>query len=236
MAYVFVLNDDNCPTASHKETIMQRSKLVDDIWILVNPNYKFNDMSLFSVMMEYVLPVSKKYHTIELVKDEEGYKEYLKYVVPLDTNLSSEAGDVEFQLTFAFAGLDPEGEGVQKVRKTKTAKLHITPIAAWSDIIPDDALNSLDQRIIKIDAQIKHLGEVSDVLNKTKADNIKYDEDKNSLRLTANGNEIGDKVTLKDRTYDEDGVPVVDLDSTGDDGDEPNGDNDNDCENDVVEF
>lgn len=232
MAYTFVINDDNSIIATRKETIMQRSKLVDEIHFLVNPQYKLNDMSIFSVVLEYILPVSKKYRTIELVKDAEGYKEYLKYVVPLDTDLSSESGDIEMQLSFVFAGLDSDGLPIQKVRKTKVGKLHITPIAAWSDIIPDDALSSLDQRIIKLDAQIKQLNDVGDVLYATKADNIKYDENDNSLQLMAGRNEIGDKVTLKDGSACEDGVPVVDLDS----GQGGGGGGDIDTESDVVEF
>ena len=233
MAYTFVVNESNSVTASRKETIMQRSKLVNDIWFLVNPEYGFNDMTLFSVILEYVLPVSRKYRTVELTKDDEGYNGYLKYVVPIDTDLSSEAGDVEMQLTFAYVGLEPDGTSIQRVRKTKVCNLHVTPIAAWSDIIPDEALSSLDQRIIKIDAQIKHLNEMGDVFDKTKADNIRYDAVENSIQLTAKGKEIGDEVLLQGVSPD--GVPVIDLNGGSTSPDVPVVP-DGDCQNDVVEF
>lgn len=233
MAYTFVVNESNSVTASRKETIMQRSKLVNDIWFLVNPEYGFNDMTLFSVILEYVLPVSRKYRTVELTKDDEGYNGYLKYVVPIDTDLSSEAGDVEMQLTFAYVGLEPDGTSIQRVRKTMVCNLHVTPIAAWSDIIPDEALSSLDQRIIKIDAQIKHLNEIGDVLDKTKADNIRYDAVENSIQLTAKGREIGDEVRL--HGISPDGVPVIDLNGGSTSPDVPSVP-DEDCQNDVVEF
>ena len=233
MAYTFVVNESNSVTASRKETIMQRSKLVNDIWFLVNPEYGFNDMTLFSVILEYVLPVSRKYRTVELTKDDEGYNGYLKYVVPIDTDLSSEAGDVEMQLTFAYVGLEPDGTSIQRVRKTMVCNLHVTPIAAWSDIIPDEALSSLDQRIIKIDAQIKHLNEMGDVFDKTKADNIRYDAVENSIQLTAKGREIGDEVRLQDVSPD--GVPVIDLNGDSTSPDVPDVPAD-DCPNDVVEF
>jgi len=233
MAYTFVVNESNSVTASRKETIMQRSKLVNDIWFLVNPEYGFNDMTLFSVILEYVLPVSRKYRTVELTKDDEGYNGYLKYVVPIDTDLSSEAGDVEMQLTFAYVGLEPDGTSIQRVRKTMVCNLHVTPIAAWSDIIPDEALSSLDQRIIKIDAQIKHLNEMGNVLDKTKADNIRYDADENSIQLTAKGREIGDEVRLQGVSPD--GVPVIDLNGDSTSPDVPDVPAD-DCQNDVVEF
>lgn len=236
MAYTFVVNESNSVTASRKETIMQRSKLVNDIWFLVNPEYGFNDMTLFSVILEYVLPVSRKYRTVELTKDDEGYNGYLKYVVPIDTDLSSEAGDVEMQLTFAYVGLEPDGTSIQRVRKTMVCNLHVTPIAAWSDIIPDEALSSLDQRIIKIDAQIKHLNEMGDVFDKTKADNIRYDAVENSIQLTAKGREIGDEVRLQGGGgISPDGVPVIDLNGDSTSPDVPDVPAD-DCQNDVVEF
>lgn len=226
--YVFLLDKDNSLSASQREVIMQREKLVNEIWFLVNPEYNENDMSIFSVILEYVLPCSKRYHTVELVKDEEGYEEYLKYVVPLDTNLSSESGDIELQLSFIFAGLDADGNSIQKVRKTKTAKLHITPIAAWSDIIPDPALSALDQRIIKTDAQIKALNDYAEALSENNVDNIKYDETDDTLQLMSGDKEIGDKVSIKDML--DDGVPVVDF---GDEGQDIPVVDDND---DIIEF
>lgn len=238
MAYIFLLEDDNEIVASHREVIMQRSKLVDEVWFLVNPKYKTieNDMSIFSVMLEYLLPVSKSYHSLELVKDEEGYEEYLKYVVPLDTNLSAEAGDIQLQLTFVYVGLDADGKDVQKVRKTKPAKLHITPIAAWGDIIPDSALSALDQRIIKTQAQINELGYYAEIINQNQVDNLVYDDNSETLQLMAGDKGVGNKVSVRDML--EDGTPVVDLNSDSDN----NSDNNNncncgcDCEDDVVEF
>ena len=236
MAYIFLLENNNEIVASHREVLMQRSKLVDEVWFLVNPKYKTceNDMSVFSVMLEYILPTSKSYHSVELVQDKEGYKGYLKYVVPLDSNLSSESGDIQLQLSFVYVGLDADGNGIQKVRKTRPAKLHITPVAAWSDIIPDSCLLSLDQRIIAQTAQIKALADIATTLDNTKADNIKYDENENSLQLLSGNKEIGDKVTIK--TGEEslkDGVPVVDFGNISD-GDIPSEDEEDD--DNVVEF
>lgn len=239
MAYTFLLNDDNSLTASRREVIMQRSKLVDEVWFLVNPEYKTNEnnMSLFSVMLEYILPVSKEYHTLELIQDAEGYEEYLKYVVPLDTNLSSEAGDIELQLTFVFVGLDADGNGIQKVRKTIPSKLHITPVAAWSDIIPDSALSALDQRIIKTQAQINELGYYAEVISENQVDNLRYDDEAETLQLMAGANAVGDKISVKDML--DDGIPVIDFDYPSEDGDTDKDHEDGcgcGCEDNVVEF
>lgn len=238
MAYTFLLNDDNSIYASHREVLMQRSKLVDEIWFLVKPNYKTveNDMSLFSVILEYILPNSKSYHSLELIKNEEGYKEYIKYVVPFDTNLSSEAGDIQLQLSFIYVGLDADGKSIQKVRKTKSTTLHITPVAAWSDIIPDSSLAAIDQRIIKTQAQIKELGYYAEILSENQVDNLVYDKKSDYLQLMAGKKEIGDKVNVRDML--DDGIPVVDLDNnSSNSGTNNNGCNcDCDCEDNVVEF
>lgn len=235
MAYVFLLENDNEIFASRREVLMQRSKLVDEVWFLVNPKYKTceNDMSVFNVVLEYILPNSKSYHSLELIQDNEGYEEYLKYVVPLDSNLSSEAGDIQLQLSFVYVGLDADGNGVQKVRKTKPAILHITPIAAWGDIIPDASLAAIDQRIIKTQAQIKELEQLANVLDGNAAivDDLVYDEKDDTLQLSAKGVGVGSKVSVKEML--DDGSPVVDLNSQSEDESDDNNDSE---ENNVVEF
>lgn len=238
MAYIFLLENDNEIIASHREVLMQRSKLVDEIWFLVNPKYKTceNDMSVFSVILEYILPSSKSYHSIELVKDKEGYEEYLKYTVPLDSNLSSEAGDIELQLSFIYVGLNADGNGVQRVRKTRPAKLHITPIAAWSDIIPDASLAAIDQRIIMTQAQIKELGYYAEVLSENQVNNLEYNCESDTLQLMAGRKPVGNKVSVRDML--DDGIPVVDLNSgIGDNFNPDNNDNcDCGCEYNAIEF
>ena len=243
MAYTFLLGEDNCLVASRREVIMQRSKLVDEVNFLVAPEYKTveNNMSLFNVILEYILPVSKEYHTLELVQDPEGYQEYLLYKVPFDTNLSSEAGDIQMQLTFIYVGLDADGNDVQKVRKTKVGKLHVTPVAAWSDIIPDSALSALDQRIIKTQAQINELGYYAQVAMENQVDNLKYDDVSETLQLMAGKNKVGDAVSVRDMI--DEGSPVVDFESSAGSGstDNPNHDKncncgDCGCEDNVVEF
>ena len=233
MAYIFLLENDNEIIATHREVLMQRSKLVDEVWILINPEYKIseNNMSDFSVVLEYILPVSKSYHSLELVKAEEGYEEYLKYIVPLDSNLSSEAGDIQLQLSFISVELDADGNGVQKVRKTKPATLHITPIAAWGDIIPDASLSAIDQRIIMTQAQIKELGYLTEILSENQVDNLTYDDKSDTLQLMAGDKGVGDKVSVKDML--DEGSPVVDFDSNPED--KPNTDSGT-TESNVVEF
>ena len=69
--YTILVNQDNTMSTSVRERIMQRSKLVDSLHFLVDHIYKELDMSDFTVTMEYILPISKKYVTEILVKSNE---------------------------------------------------------------------------------------------------------------------------------------------------------------------
>ena len=214
MAYVILVNSDNSLTASKKERIMQRSKLFSNLWFLAEPTYKGYDMSLCTVVLEYVLPVSKKYESEILELSEVGYEEYLKYTLPFDTNLTSEPGKIELQLTFIYSDMDENGKSIQRVRKTSTCFVEILPISAWSDVVPDGALSAIDQRIIKLDSQLKEMADIGNAIIDTKADNIKYDKKTSALQLLSGAKEIGDAVII-----------------TNDDNDNPNS-----GETEVVEF
>lgn len=230
--YIIIVENDNSLYGSQKTKIMQREKLFNKLWILAPQYYNGYDMSQCTVTMRYLLPISKEFKTETLVLSEERYKEYLKYVLPIDTNLSKECGDIELNLTFTMVDVDNNGNVVQRVRKTDNHILHITKIPDWDSVIPDSALSALDQRILKIDAQMRAIEEANQIVADSKADNIKYNEDTNELQLLSGDKEIGNKVTLKTGdTSLEDGVPVIDFNSVsgGDDSTEDEEDN-------VVEF
>ena len=228
--YTILVNDNNELVTTVKERIMQRSKLVDELHFLANPTYKNVDMSNFTVTMEYILPVSREYKTETLVKSSALYKGQLEYVLPFDTCLTKEAGKIEIQLTFTKVEMDTDGKAKQMVRKAGPATVTIVPVTAWSDIIPDSALSALDQRLIMVDAMVQAANEMNYQMMNSKADDISYNEETNELQLLANGNAVGNKVTIKSTADLEDGVPVVDLSSSASEDTNPE-DDDN-----VVEF
>lgn len=194
--YTFLVNDDNSITASITERIMEKSKLVDSLHILVPETYNDIEMADFTVMMEYLLPISQKYKTEILTKSDELYKERLEYKLPIDTNLTSEAGKVEFQLTFTKIAMDSEGNTTQYVRKVGPASLTIIAISEWASIIPDEALTALDQRILALQAQANALNDMNNKILDNKADGLSYDSDRQTLQLTANGKNIGNTVII----------------------------------------
>lgn len=209
MPYVILVENDNSLYGSCKSRIMQKEKLFNKLWFLVPPHYNGYDMSQCTVTMRYVLPISKEFKTETLVLSDEKYEEYLKYILPVDTCLTKEWGDIELNLTFTMLDTDDNGNAIQRVRKTDNHLLHITQLPNWDSFVPDSALSALDQRILKQDAQMKALADLANTLEGNKADNLIYDENENTLQLSSNGEGIGNKVSVKDML--DDGVPVVDF-------------------------
>lgn len=238
MAYTIIVEDDNSLYGSCKERIIQREKLFNKLWFLVAPYYKGYDMSQCIVTMRYLLPISREFKTETLVLSEERYEEYLKYTLPIDTNLTKEFGNIELNLTFTLLDVDNDGNIVQRVRKTTNHILKITQIPDWDSIIPDSALAALDQRIIKQSAQIKALNDMNNTLNDAKADNLIYED--NKLQLVANGKKIGDAVGIEScNDCLEDGIPVVDFSNSTDfvtPDDSVDSDNGSNLNDNVVEF
>lgn len=233
--YVILVNDDDTLYGSKKERIMARSKCVDNLIFVADPIYRNTyDMTNATVVLEYLRPVSRKYETEILKLCDERYNGFLQYKLPFDTNLTAEHGSLELQLTFVYTDLDANGNSIQRVRKTSATTIEIIPISAWSDIIPDSCLSSLDQRLIKLDSQIRAIDEMNQIVADSKADNIKYDESENTLQLLSGEKEIGNKVTLKTSEVSlEDGIPVVDFGSISNDDNPSNEETEDDN---VVEF
>lgn len=83
---------------------------------------------------------------------------------------------------------------VQQLGKISKENTKIIPIDNWAEMIPDEALSSLDQRILELIALNKSMYDQLNTNLDNKADNIKYQN--NILQLTSNGKEIGNAVEI----------------------------------------
>ena len=210
--YTILITDQNEMVTTVKERIMQRSKLVDNLHFLVAPMYKDISMADCTVLLEYITPVSREYKTETLVKSDELYKDMLEYKLKFDTCLTKEAGKIEIQLTFIKVGLSADGEPIQQVRKISSTTITIVPIAAWSNIIPDEALTAIDQRLVIAETMIGAANDLNQYLYETKADNIMFDDETSTIQLTANGAPIGDKIKISASTS---GISELRIDEDG---------------------
>ena len=212
--YTILVDSSNQLITTVKERVMQRSKLVDSLHFLVPLTYKGVDMSEFTCTMEYVLPVSREYKTEALTKSSELYKDNIEFKLPFDTNLTKEAGKIEIQLTFTKVSMDADGVVKQYVRKAGPCTITIVPVTAWSDVVADDALGALDQRLIQLELMANQLNEISQYTYENKADNITYNKSDGTIQLLAHNSPIGDKIavdvgTIKKLEVNADGILVA---------------------------
>ena len=136
----------------------------------------------------------------------------IEYKMAIDTVITKEAGPVEITLTFTYVEMSADGQVIQHVRKTSATTLDIIPVPAWCNVIPDDALSALDQRILALDARINALDDLSAELDAVKADDITYNKVDNSLQLMSNEKLIGQKVYLNNSVS---GITQIRIDGDG---------------------
>ena len=166
--YTILVQDNNTLYPSVRTRIIKGSKNVDELRFLAKPTYNKINMTDLTVILTYILPVSKERKSIVLSKSEELYKERLEYKLLLnDENLiTSESGDVKMWLTFT--------NGKNVIRYTTYIYVTVEQVEE-SDFDPDRP--SDDVPIV---------------------DNIYLDKNTNEIYLTANGVVVGNQISINE--------------------------------------
>ena len=166
--YTILVNDDNSLQTSIRSKIIQGSKNIDYLHFFIYLTYNGIDMSELSVILTYILPISKERKTLTLEKSEELYKERLEYKILLDDDenfITSEYGDVKLWLTFM--------NGSDVVRYTTPTVLTVYPTEV-TDLEPSEPTQTPN------------------------VDSIYLDKDTNSIYLTANGTTVGTPIPINE--------------------------------------
>lgn len=196
---IILINNDNMAITTVKETIMQREKLVNRLSIICPQMYKNDiDMTEFDLVMTYKLPISKTVRIVEMKSADALYKnEFCKYDLDIDTDITSENGDVELQFTFMRTYLDADGNNIQQVRNANPTSIHICQLSDW--LVPsDEALGTLAELYLTNKSMIKSLEQLASTLHQTKIDDITLDIDSKKILGTANGKTVGSGISLEE--------------------------------------
>lgn len=196
--YTILINNDNSAVATERQRIMQNSKLIDVLRIIVPKKYNDLDMSEFQAYLEYLTPINHKHNFVTLEIADANYKDdYILYKLAFDTNLTSEVGDVEFYVHFIQATMTDTGEVKTPVRQTDVFSISIIPIANWF-VAPDEALSSLDQRLIALQQMIEANADMQSTLASTKLDGLKLDKESKEIYGTVNGVKSGTSIPIEE--------------------------------------
>lgn len=228
--YTILVKNDDTMVATNREPIYHRTSLVRNLRFLVDPLYNDGngtlDMRTYICTLEYKTPISNTYVPVILTPSVELYKEKVEYLLPVDTAITSEVGNVELKLSWIKLENGEDGTFKERVRKIPVITIEVLPVAQWSDYVADSKLDNIAQILLTNQAQNEQMKVYIDQIQQlaqynalTKADNMTYDEDTNTLQLQSMGMPIGNPIKLEE-CNNEDGIPVVDFTTVEpDDGD-----------------
>ena len=196
--FTVLVQKDNSVVVTERQRIMQNSKLIDVFQIVVPKLYDDVEMEKFLLVLEYLTPINHRHNFLELEVADANYKnDFLLYKLKLDTNLTSEVGNVQFMISFFQVEMTDEGKVETPVRKTDVFTMKVIPIADWF-VDPSDCLSALDQRIIVTQQNIKAMADLQSTLALDKLDDIKLDIESKKIYGTSGGEKKGLGIDLND--------------------------------------
>jgi len=195
--YTIILNKDKSLIASIRTTLYQHESLVDKIQFLLPQNYEDIDIynGNYTVIVKYLDQANVVQSEI-LEKDDDLYKDYVRFVFPVTSKLTRFAGDVKIWLS--IIGINTDDSIKSEVLHTDGLAIKINPLEDIYGFIPDESLQTLDKKILELQAVVKANNMTVESIDKNKADNIKLDLDEKSLYLTNNGVKTGSAIALND--------------------------------------
>lgn len=193
-----LIRSDNTTIVTENQRIMQNSKLVDTLEIVVDKEYNGLSMAECTAYLEYLTPINHKIGQVVLEIADENYEnDYLLYKMKIDTNLTNEVGQVQFRVHFIQVEMNEEGKVTTPVRQTDSFIMTVIPISDWMTL-PDGLLSGLDQRLIIMQQTNKAMADLQNTLSGEKLDDIKLDITSNEIYGTSNGEKKGEGIKLSD--------------------------------------
>lgn len=184
------MNNQKELIATVRQILYQREKLVDKIQFLFPAKYNDLNLSECTAILKY-LDQANVPHAELLQKDEELYKNHVRYTLPIDTNLTRFSGDIEIRITLSKTDMSQQK---QYVLHTGSYILTINPLKDYYTFIPDESLEFVDQLVGNLETKLEAIDKIAETYDAEKADNITYEDSK--IQLTSGGSKIGDAITI----------------------------------------
>ncbi len=190
-----LMQSDKTLVISEPGKIYQREKLIDKIRFLVPAVYDVNgvgmDLTQFTTTLEYV-DQANVVQTEVLTASEDLYKEnFIEYTLPVDTNVSRYAGDIELRLSLVHFDADT---GYNYVLHTGHTKITVSPLSDWYKFVSDESLDAIDQKMSELDSKLTALDEMAGTYAANQVDDLKLTN--SLLQVSSKGTPLGNGVTI----------------------------------------
>lgn len=137
--YTIIMNENKQFVASVVRTIYQKENLADKIQFLFPEKYGDIILSECNARLQYV-DIANELHIEPLARDSELYKGRVRYILPVDSELSRFAGNIAIRVVFTRNNSEVLKTGTYVLTIEKDDTLIIS-----GDII--ERLNSIEERI-----------------------------------------------------------------------------------------
>lgn len=194
MYTILFKSEDKSLQATVRTKIYQRESLVDKFRFLIPQTYNDVDLSDFAVVLKY-LDQGNEAQTEILTREDELYKDYYSYILPVDTNLTRFAGDITLHLTMSKVDME---EMKEYSLETGETTITISPLSDYYHFTSNKTFDVITQKVNELNVKLEAMDKMAATYDAAKADNIKLDTESSELYLTSNGKAIGDKISLND--------------------------------------
>ena len=194
MYTILFKSEDKSLQATVRTKIYQRESLVDKFRFLIPQTYNDVDLSDFAVVLKY-LDQGNEAQTEILTREDELYKDYYSYILPVDTNLTRFAGDITLHLTMSKVDME---EMKEYSLETGETTITISPLSDYYHFTSNKTFDVITQKVNELNVKLEAMDKMAAAYDAVKADNIKLDTESSELYLTSNGKTIGDKISLND--------------------------------------
>lgn len=185
--------------------LYQKEKLTEKLQFLFPITYNDINLSDFTIILKFVdqqgIP-----HAEILSPDDDLYKGKIRCTMPINSDLTEFSGEISIRITFEKIDMNSQ---TQYVLHTGETTISISPLKDYYSFVPDKSLEFVDQLVGNLEAKIEATEKIADIYDKSKADNISYNN--NNLQLTSNGEKIGNSITLSNESVIAENFNVVEF-------------------------
>lgn len=213
--YTILMDNQKNLITTVRNTIHYKENGVDKIHFLLPPKYEEMDISECIVTLKYVDPYGN-FHAEILTPDEELYKNYIRYTLPVTTNFTQVVGNICLRLTIDKF-IPGEESTVINVLETNSTVVVISKPDGFNDFVSFEDIEAWKKQLSDMNKDI------TDLQGAMPTD-LAIDDETDNLHLVHDGERIGDGVEIMvpgdNDLSDGDHDGIVDLNVvTDDDGD-----------------
>lgn len=150
--YTIVMDKYKNLNTTVRTVLFQKESLVDKIQFLISPQYEGENLADYNAVLKYVDP-NGNFHSEVLACDEDMYKEYLRYVLPVTTKLTDVVGAVTVRITFIDFSDDPENPEIYRL-ETNSTTIRINKPDGFSDYVNAEDIEAYKAKIAELSANM----------------------------------------------------------------------------------